>query len=200
MSIAPASFSLIILNVILSVLAFIYPRIWEYMALEPYQMVRHRQYHQVVTAGFIHGDVSHLLFNMLTLFFFGPHLEAWFLGSDFFLIVYVASLLVGNIYPLVKYRDDPSYVAIGASGAVSGVVFSYCLFNPLSTLQVFFLFPIPAILFAFLYVGYSIYAMRRRRDNIGHEAHLGGALTGLALTILLEPESLRSFLEHLRIL
>jgi membrane associated rhomboid family serine protease len=194
---APASFCLLAATILTSVAAFLSPELWRYLALEPYRMVRERQYHQIITSGFVHADLMHLMFNTITFFFFGPSLEAEHLGGQHFLIVYLVSLVVGSLYPLIKFRNDPDYRAIGASGAVSGIVFSYCLFNPLATFYVFFAIPMPAFLFAILYVIYSAYSMRRRQDNIGHEAHLAGAIAGLITTLLLSPDALESFRSHL---
>lgn len=182
-----------VITVLASVVAFSNEGIWRSMALEPYRMVRTKQYHQVITAGLVHANFGHLLINMLTLFFFGPALESMPLdgaeavGGTRVLVIYLVSLVLGNVYPLVKYRNTPEYIAIGASGAVSGIVFSFCLFEPLRMLGVFFVIPMPAFVFAILYVAYSIWAMRSREDNIGHEAHLAGALGGVVATFIAAP-------------
>jgi membrane associated rhomboid family serine protease len=194
---SPGTSAVMIITAVVSIVAFTSSGLWRGLALEPYRMVRTGQYHQVVTAGLLHADFWHLFVNMLTLFFFGPWLEAT-VGGPVFLTIYLASLLAGNIYPLIKYRNRENYVAIGASGAVSGILFSFCLFYPTAILRLFFFIPMPAFLFAILYVVYSIYAMRGRNDNIGHEAHLAGALTGIVLTLILVPEvieSIRGLLE-----
>ena len=181
-----ATLILIIATVALSLIAFTSESLWRFLALEPYRMVQTHQYHQVVTGGLIHADLIHLLFNMLTLFFFGPQLEVT-VGGSVFVVIYLVSLVAGNLYPLLKYRDRPDYVAIGASGAVSGVLFSFCLFYPLETMLIFGILPMPAFLFAILYVLYSVYSMRNRHDNIGHEAHLAGAIGGMVTTIIAVP-------------
>ena len=115
----PATLILIAITTIASLIAFASPGIWRAMALEPYRMVATKQYHSVVTAGLLHADVMHLFLNMYVLYSFGRGLEPAF-GSDRFLIVYLVSMVVGNLYPFFKYRDRPDYVAIGASGAVRG--------------------------------------------------------------------------------
>jgi membrane associated rhomboid family serine protease len=139
---------------------------------------------------------------MFTLFSFGTVLERLFVtnfgqaeGSIYFLLIYFISLLSGSILTTVLHYKNPGYVAVGASGAVSGIVFSYILFFPTSTVGVFFI-PMPAFLFAFLYVGVSVYGMKSKFGNIGHEAHLGGALGGVISTFLLIEGSLRFFLNH----
>jgi membrane associated rhomboid family serine protease len=151
----------------------------------------------------VHGSGTHLAFNMITFYFFGPLLER-ILGAGAFLILYVGSELAAHAVTFAFNRDDPHYSAVGASGAVSGVVFAFCVFFPLRNLYLFFALPIPAILFAFGYVFGSIYAMGRSNreggvgDWIAHEAHVGGAIAGVVLTVLLEPRSVQVFLESFR--
>jgi membrane associated rhomboid family serine protease len=188
-----ATYALMAVTVGLSLLSFANGELWRFLALEPYKMVRTHQYHPVVTAGLIHGDLAHLFVNMLTLFIFGPALETT-VGGSLFVTIYLVSLVFGNLYPLVKYRNQPDYIAIGASGAVAGVLFSYCLFYPMQRIYVMMLIPMPAFIFAILYVVYSVYSMRSRRDNIGHEAHLAGALAGVATTLVAVPD----VIEHIR--
>jgi membrane associated rhomboid family serine protease len=138
----------------------------------------------------------HLLFNMITLFYFGPEIEG-VVGPWRFLAIYLGSELTANALTYWKYRDRPEYSAVGASGAISGVLFSFCLFAPFAMLGIMFIIPMPAILFAVLYVGLSIYASKREVGRVAHEAHLGGALGGLALTLLLYPASLTIFLDQI---
>ncbi len=183
---SPATLCLLVLNLGISLLSLSNRKVFDFLALEPYRMVTRHEYHPIITSGFVHGSMSHLLLNMMTLFFFGPALEAT-AGSVPFLAIYGLSLIVGNLYPLYKYRRQPEYVAIGASGAISGLVFSYCLAHPTATFRVFFAIPMPAYLFAILYVAYSIYAMRKIDDNTGHEAHLAGAVGGVLATLLVSP-------------
>jgi membrane associated rhomboid family serine protease len=163
-----------------------------------------KEYHRFLTAGFLHVGIAHLAFNMITLYFFGPILELT-LGPIRYLILYLGSELTAHFLTLYFHRNTPQYQAIGASGAISGIVFAFCLFQPFQQICLFFFLCLPAILFAVLYVGGSIYAMRQQRDQSGagsagglaHEAHLGGALGGLVLTLLLEPRSLWIFLHQL---
>jgi membrane associated rhomboid family serine protease len=175
---------------------------FERFAEWPYQIIQEKRFYQAVTSAFLHADWMHLLFNMFTLFSFGTVLERLFVtnfgqteGSVYFLSIYFISLLSGSILTTVMHYRNPGYVAVGASGAVSGIVFSYILFFPTSTVGVFFI-PMPAFLFAFLYVGVSVYGMKSKIGNIGHEAHLGGALGGVISTFLLIEGSLRFFLNH----
>ena len=129
----------------------------------------------------------HLLFNMYALYLFGDIVAA-FLGSELFLLVYVISLLSGSLYTLQSYKNTLYYNAVGASGAVSGIVFSSILLYPEMNLYLFFIpIPIPGYIFGFGYLLYSIYGMRNQTSNIGHAAHLGGAIGGFVLTILIKP-------------
>ncbi len=166
------------------------------LAFRPYGFAHRGEYGRLLTAGFVHGSLGHLAVNMLTLFFFGPVIEG-VLGPAKFVAVYFGSEIAANVATLVKHRDDPGYSAVGASGAISGVVFSFCLFAPLELLYLFFAIPIPAILFAVLYVGFSVYASQQGGGRIAHEAHLGGALGGVVLTLLVYPAALGIFLHQL---
>jgi membrane associated rhomboid family serine protease len=188
---------LIAVTVAISLLGFAVPQLWRAMALEPYRMFATHQYHQVVTAGLLHADVFHLFLNMYVLYSFGRGLEPAF-GSERYLIIYLVSMVVGNLYPLIKYRNNPEYIAIGASGAVSGILFSFCLIAPTAMLRVMFMIPMPAFIFAILYVAYSIYSMRRVKDNIGHEAHLAGAFAGVITTLIIVPEVAANLGSYLR--
>jgi membrane associated rhomboid family serine protease len=168
----------------------------------PYQIVHEKKFYQSLTSAFLHADWMHLLFNMFTLYSFGTVLEKLFVsnfgqtqGSIYFFLIYFISLFSGSILTVAMKFNNRDYVAIGASGAVSGIVFSYILFFPFSTVGVFFI-PMPAFLFAFLYMGVSIYGMKHKFGNIGHEAHLGGALGGIISTFLLIEGSFRFFLSH----
>lgn len=188
---------MLIATVAISLLAFNSRELWRFLALEPYKMVRTHQYHPIITSGFVHGGFAHLLINMMTLYFFGPGLEKTVLdgtGSRIpFLIIYFVSLIVGSVYPLIKYKDKPEYVAIGASGAISGIVFAYCMAHPTARFYLFMAIPMPAWVFAILYTGYSVYAMRKVDDNIGHEAHLAGALGGIVAMVASAPSTVTIF-------
>jgi len=200
---APVTFTLIFANAAITLWTW-YSRhdYFDRLAERPYQIVYERKFYQALTSAFLHADWMHLLFNMFTLFSFGTVLEQLFTanfgqteGSVYVFLIYFISLLSGSILTIAMNHRDPSYVAVGASGAVSGIVFSYILFFPTSTVGVFFV-PMPAFLFAFLYVGVSIYGMKSKFGNIGHEAHLGGALGGVISTFLLIKGSFEYFLSH----
>ncbi|MFV8281376.1 rhomboid family intramembrane serine protease [Christiangramia marina] len=148
---------------------------------------------QIFTSGFLHVDTSHLFVNMLTLYFFA-NVVIWQLGSVAFLIIYLGSLLLGNLLSYYFHKNDPYYTAVGASGAVMGILYSAILLQPDMTLGLFFIIPVPAYIFGIGYLLYTIYGMKRRTDNIGHDAHFGGATGGYILTMILAPWVLESHL------
>ena len=148
--------------------------------------IRAGEQYRMITSGFLHADIMHLGFNMLTLYFFAP-IVIGELGSLSFLLIYFASLIFGSLLTLYFHKNDYSYRAIGASGAVTGVLYSAILFQPDMGVSVFFLPGIPAYLFGIIYLLYSIYGMKAKRDNIGHTAHFGGAIGGYLLTLAKAP-------------
>ncbi len=193
----PVTLVLLVLNVLVAVYTFfVDPSLLDRWAFKPYRFVREREYGRMLTAGFVHVGLAHLAFNMITLYFFGPLIEG-LLGPARFLAVYVGSEIAANALTLARHKDDPGYSAAGASGAISGVLFSFCLFAPLELIYIFFAIPMPAILFAVLYVAASVYASQQGGGRIAHEAHLGGALGGLVLTVLVYPDALPIFLRQL---
>ncbi len=142
--------------------------------------------YQLITSGFLHVDISHLFVNMLTLYFFA-NVVIYGLGSTAFVIIYLGSLLLGNMLSYFFHKEDYQYTAVGASGAVMGILYSAILLRPDMTLGLFFVIPMPAYVFGIGYLFYTIYGMKRRRDNIGHDAHFGGATAGYLLTMVFAP-------------
>ena len=143
---------------------------------------------RVLTSGFLHVDTAHLFLNMLTLYFFAD-VVIGSLGSFSFLLIYVASLLLGNLLSYYFHKDEYEYNAVGASGAVSGIIYAAILLYPDMSLYMFFIpIPIPAYVFGIGYMLYSIYGMKNRIGNIGHDAHFGGAVGGYILTLVLVPQ------------
>ena len=137
---------------------------------------------RMLSSGFLHADMTHLIFNMLTLWFFAP-VVIGYLGDFSFGLVYFGSLIFGSLLTMVFHKNDYSYRAVGASGAVTGVLYSAILLQPDMMLGIFFVIPIPAYLFGILYLLYSIYGMKAKNDNIGHTAHFGGAIGGYIITL-----------------
>lgn len=192
---AIVTFLLIGVTVLVSWQAFNNPRLLERLILWPPAIERNRQYERLVTHGFIHADGQHLLFNMITLFFFGRVIEPVFvaeIGVLGFAAFYLSAIVMAIMPTYFRHQHDSHYRSLGASGAVSAVLFSYILFAPWSLIFVFFL-PVPAILYAVAYVGYSIWMDRRGGDNINHSAHLWGAAYGVMFTLLMEPQVLGHF-------
>ena len=143
---------------------------------------------RTITSGFLHVDWSHLGFNMYALYLFGRILTNS-LDTPSFLIVYFGSLLAGSLYSLKFHKKEPYYSAVGASGAVSGIVYSSIILEPSLELYLFFIpIPIPGFIFGLGYMLYSIYGMKKQLGNVGHSAHLGGAIGGFILTLILMPE------------
>ncbi|MFN8325617.1 MAG: rhomboid family intramembrane serine protease [Flavobacteriaceae bacterium] len=141
---------------------------------------------RMITSGFLHADIAHLAFNMITLYFFAP-IVIQTLGDFSFLIVYAGSLIFGSLLTMAFHGNEYSYRAVGASGAVTGVLYSAILMYPNMTIGIFGVIPMPAYLFGIAYLLYSIYGMKSRTDNIGHTAHFGGAIGGYVITLIKMP-------------
>ena len=195
----PLTWLLIGLTVLVSWQAFEKPRLLDRLLLWPPAIDRSKQYDRLVTHGFVHADWQHLLFNMITLYFFGRQVEQLFvpyIGAGGFVLFYLSAIVVAMLPTYLRHRHDPRYRSLGASGAVSAVLFVFILVAPWSLIFVFFL-PVPAILYALMYVGYSVWADRNAHDNINHSAHLAGAAYGVLFTVAMEPGVLASFFSRL---
>jgi membrane associated rhomboid family serine protease len=183
-----------IITIAVSLIAiYIKPVIIEKYALSPWKVVYEKKWYLTITSGFLHADLFHLLFNMWT-FCFCQALEMY-AGTFNFLVIYFGSMILSDISTIIKQKDNYGYKSLGASGAISGALFSLILFEPFQLYYVMFIpFGIPAVIFAILYLAYCYYAARHSKDNINHEAHFWGALAGIVLTILLKPQIIESFL------
>jgi membrane associated rhomboid family serine protease len=193
----PVASLILVFTVVTSIYAFNDPTLYGKFMLHPYSVYRKNKLYTLITSGMIHSDWMHLIFNMMTFFFFAFTLEAQ-IGSWRFGLIYFLSLILSDIPSVLKHKDDFWYNSLGASGAISGVLFSYILFYPLSKLYLFFIpIGIPAVLFGGLYLMYCVYASKQSRDNINHDAHFFGALTGIIITILIIPGIVPHFLSAL---
>jgi len=197
---APITIALIAVTCVVSWLAFNNRKLMDRLILWPPAIERHRQYDRLLGYGFIHADFMHLFFNMFTLFFFGRYMEGIITeltGSPLTYVgFYLAALVVSILPTYLKHQKDPNYRSLGASGAVSAVLFAFILVDPWATIGVMFI-PMPAIVFAVLYVGYSIWMDKRGGDNVNHGAHLAGAAFGVLFMVIMEPRVLGHFLQQL---
>jgi membrane associated rhomboid family serine protease len=192
---APAAFALILVNIVVSLYAFFGDRTFiNQFAFQVRAVAEQRQHYRIFTSSFLHANMPHLLLNMLTIFFFGPPIEG-ILGTLGFLVVYFGAILASGIVSLRVNRNNPDYASVGASDAASGVVLSYCCFYPFEPIYILFIpFGIPAILYGALFIFISARLMERSNRVIAHEGHLGGAIAGAALTVLMRPDVVTRFL------
>lgn len=189
----PVTSLLIAANVIASLYAFSNDQFMEKNLFHVGPILSNREWHRMVTSGFLHGGFLHLFVNMYVLFMFGGFVEQM-LGTTAYLIVYFAALLGGNAWALLENKSKPFYRALGASGATSGVVMSFVLFRPFEPLMIFPIpFFMPAVVIGILFLVGSAILAQRENKTIGHEAHLGGALAGLLATIVLAPSAFSNF-------
>jgi membrane associated rhomboid family serine protease len=194
---APVASILLVVTIVLSLIAFYNDKLYSEFMLHPYSVARGHNVWTIITSGFIHRDWMHLFFNMFSFFAFAFQLEIT-LGHWQFGLLYMASLILSDLPTISKHRDDYGYHSLGASGAISAVVFSFIMFNPMAELQIFPIpFPIKAIIFGVLYLVYCAYASKQSRDTINHDAHFYGALSGVMITILLYHEVVQIFIQQL---
>ncbi|WP_148253462.1 rhomboid family intramembrane serine protease [Aidingimonas lacisalsi] len=189
------TFSIIAITVAVSLMAWRSKSLLDALIYWPPGVSR-GQWWRLLSHGFIHADGAHLLFNMITLYFFGTVMEQVLtsrIGLFGFVLFYLTGILVAILPSHIRHRGDPRYRSLGASGAVAAMLFAYILLQPWSMLFVFFL-PVPAILFAVVYVAYSFWADRRGGGNINHSAHLWGGAWGVAFMLWLEPRLWQRFL------
>lgn len=193
---AHVTIALLAANIAISVAAFNNPRLLDRALFHVGAMRQRGEWHRMLTSGFVHANPGHLFMNMITLFFFGPALELS-LGPVNFAMIYFASLLAGSAWSLMENFRDMNYRALGASGAISGVTVAFAMFAPFVMMYVFFI-PMPAIVFAIVYILFSAYASGSgRQDGVGHGAHLGGALMGVVLVCVFWPQAVRSLWDQL---
>ncbi len=196
---------IIAITALVSIIAFSKREILSSLMFNAYSVYNEKKYYRLFSYGLMHGGFSHLFFNMLTLFFFGRYAEEWFRaawgqtgGNVLFAVMYVSAIAVSSVADLVKHRNNPNYNAVGASGAVSAVLFASVFFDPKMGIYMYFIpVPIPAFIFAPLYLVYCQWMARRNMDNIGHTAHFWGAVYGFVFPLVCRPSLIQHFLNSL---
>jgi membrane associated rhomboid family serine protease len=177
---------------------------WYYrFMLNPYSAFHQKKYYQLITSGFIHADYGHLIFNMLTFYFFGSVMEQIYnyifpgMAEFMFLLLYLSGIVIASLPSFLGNKNNAGYNTLGASGGVSAVVFASILYNPNAPLCIYFILCLPGIVFAVLYLIYSYYQGKRMADNVNHSAHIWGALYGLVFNIILYPRSVLIFIAEM---
>lgn len=192
------TYILIGVTAVVSYLCFGNENLFRKLAFIPYCTIHNKEWYRLVTHGFVHADMTHLLVNMFTFWSFGTYMESLFqyvgFGKAAYLVLYFGGMIVASLYDLIKRRNDPYYVSIGASGAVSAVLFASIFFNPWGKILFFAVLPIPGIIFGVIYLAYCQYMAKQAGDNVNHNAHFYGAVFGFLFPILLRPSLFQQFL------
>ena len=193
----PVASFILVITVITTLMAFYNEQLMGNLILHPYTVSRRERLYTIITSGLIHGDWMHLFFNMFSYIAFAFSLERT-IGHWQFGLLYVVSLILSDLPTIYKHKDDYNYRCLGASGAVSAVIFSAILYDPWGTLMILPIpFPIWYFAFGILYLVYCHFAAKHARDNVNHDAHMFGALSGLVLTVILHPDVVNSFIQQL---
>lgn len=198
------SYIIIAITALVSFYAFSNAEVMRRFIMNPYLVKTRGQYYRFITSGFLHKDHVHLIFNMIALYFFGPIVETIFtavfgpLGAVYFVVLYLIALVVSDIPSYFKHAGSPGYNSLGASGAVSAVVFAFILFLPLEKICLYFVLCINGFILGIIYLVYSYYQGKKGGDLINHDAHLYGAVFGMVFCIVLYPNSIFVFWEQLK--
>ncbi len=196
---------IIVLTCLVSIPAFSNRDFFYRFDFAPYTVNERKEYYRFLTHAFLHGDWTHLFFNMFVLYTFGRAAQGYFevylgnIGLLYFVLLYLGGIIFAVLPTFNKHKNNPSYHSIGASGAVSAVLFSYIIFSPSSelTLLIFPFFGLPSIVWGIAYLAYEHYQSRKGNTNINHDAHLTGALYGIVFTLITVPKSLSSFIDQI---
>ncbi|MDD4150855.1 MAG: rhomboid family intramembrane serine protease [Bacteroidales bacterium] len=173
------------------------------LLFSPYSIFKNNEYHRILTHGFVHANWPHVIINMLVFWSFGSVLLVYFdifwdsFGDMLFIIFYLLAIVFSSFFSLFKHKDNPSYSAVGASGAVSAVVFATIFFDPWNKVYFFGILPIPGIVFGAIYLIYSYRMTKKGGDNIGHDAHFWGAVFGFVFPVILKPELMQHFINRI---
>lgn len=197
LNMAPVASIIFVFTLVTSLYAFYDQSLYGKFMLHPYSVSKGNKVFTLITSGLIHADWMHLFFNLFTFYAFAFMLEQM-MGSWQFGLMYFIALILSDLPTVFKHKDDFHYNSLGASGAISAVLFSYILYNPLSKIYIMFIpIGIPAVAFGGLYLIYCAYASKNSRDNINHDAHFFGALTGLIFTVIFVPGIIQHFIAAL---
>ncbi len=194
---------LIAITVIVSWYAFDKKEITRKLIMNPYRVSVQHEYYRFVTSGLLHADFSHLLWNMLSFYFFGPIVEMYFnhyfgvTGSFYFVGFYILAVIISDVPSYFKHSHNPGYNSLGASGGVAAIIFASIIFLPTQKICLYFVFCFPGFILGTAYVIWSYYKGRKADDNINHEAHLYGALFGILFCLVMIPSAIRPFIEQL---
>ncbi len=198
---------IIIITAISSIAAFTKPILYDHFQLNPYQTYHRRQYYRLLTHAMLHADWLHLIVNMLVFYSFGQAVEYYFRELRYtgaianpalcFIILYISSIIIASLTTLYKQKNNPDYNSVGASGAVSAIVFASIFFNPMHKVYFFGVLPIPGIIFGVLYLAYTQYMSKRGGDNVNHDAHFLGAVYGFFFPVILEPSLFIEFFKNI---
>jgi membrane associated rhomboid family serine protease len=198
---------IIIITCVISLVAFNRQDIFRKLTFQPTAIRYSREYYRFVSYALIHADFMHLGINMFVLYSFGTMVETYFnlflsgKGNFYYVLLYLGGIIFSTLPSYGKHKDNPGYSAVGASGAVSAILFSSIIFNPLASLSLFLLpFSMPSVVFGLLYLVLSAYMARKGHDNIGHDAHFWGAIFGMVFTVAVEPNLFFMFIERIKML
>ena len=202
------TYILIAFTALLTITAFRRDEWFSRLQFNGYQIVHRKEIYRLLTHGFLHANWMHLIVNMMVLFFFGPYVEAYLkeilpgnlpgLYRIVYLLFYFAAIIVSSLLSLYKHRDNAWYNAVGASGAVSAILFCFIFFKPWEMLYFYGVIPIPGIIMGVLYLVYSYYMSRKGEDNINHDAHFIGAVFGFIFPLFIDPTLILFFLSQLK--
>jgi membrane associated rhomboid family serine protease len=197
---------IVISTAIVSVVSFQRMDLFSKLDFQPYLIAKKNEYFRFISHTFVHADWIHLIVNMLVFFSFGRYVELEFTryeasgyifsGRFFYLLLYFGGAIVASVPCYLKHRNDPNYISVGASGAVSAILFTSIFISPLEKVYFYGILPLPGILFGILYLIYSSYMGRKANDNINHDAHFWGAVFGLVFPVILKPGAIAEFINH----
>ncbi len=197
---------IVVVTAIVSIICFSSEDLFRKFDFEPYDVVRKNEWYRFISHGFVHADWVHLIVNMLVFFSFGIHVESIFKGLEdshqlfsaplAYVVLYFGGMIIATLSTFFKRKDDPNYASVGASGAVSAVLFTSIFFSPLDKILFYGVIPMPGFVFGILYLIYSTYMGRSGRGNVNHDAHLWGAIFGFIFPLFIQPSLLLHFISQ----